>query len=676
MTMALQTPIEAPHSRNTTGTSEHLWNFVFRHRPARRLTISYLLLLGVITALCFLAWSDYYPALQQASFHVVLLAIVVCLIAMTSVTVSMLRLMSQTKRRGRLLKQFHYDVEHFQRTLHFGSWEARPGDPTIKVSEEVRHILGLSAETSLTSDILKSIVLHEDWPAVLKTAGMALRGQDIESSFRIQRDGRLRWVRCRAYPSVDASGALIKVHGLCEDITIERDSEDQLCFLGHHDPLTGLANRTLIQQRVDGFISTRGKSGSRLALIFLDIDEFKTINDALGHIAGDVVLRQVGERLQAAIRDSDMLARIGGDDFLLSMINIRDTAAIGVVINKIMERMLPPMAFGEIEHSLTFSIGVAVYPDDGQTFDSLLQKSEVAMYEAKKSGRNTWRFHENTMTQGCEQHLLIRTALDKALKRDEFDLHFQPQVCTLTGTVTGVEALLRWHHPEMGWINPDQFISIAESSGQIVRIGEWVIRQACRTAMHWRNLGLPPLRMAVNVSAIQFLYSNLEATISSALQESGMDARWLEVELTESTLIHNTESVLNTVRRLKALGIGFAIDDFGTGYSSLAYIKRFEVNKIKIDRSFVRELTWDINDKAIVMAIIQMAKTLQLKVIAEGVETEAQRSILEQNGCDEIQGYLIAQPMTSEQLILFLQHRQHRCSSAHHVPALRSVLAH
>ncbi|MBP6654038.1 MAG: EAL domain-containing protein, partial [Propionivibrio sp.] len=351
------------------------------------------------------------------------------------------------------------------------------------------------------------------------------------------------------------------------------------------------------------------------------------------------------------------ISRQGGDEFIVLLNDVRDGEAIARVADKIHQRMADPIVLGTHTLNTSFSIGIAIYPDDGSDFDTLLQKADTAMYHAKEAGRNSHRFFTEQMNRQVVEHLSLETNLRRALENKEFVLHYQPQMDLGDGRIIGVEALIRWNSPENGLISPARFIPVAEDSGLIVPIGAWVLNEACRQARAWQDAGLPPIVVAVNLSAVQFKRPELVNTVINALVLSDLDSQWLELELTESILIQDAEATLDTVRRLKSLGIKLSMDDFGTGYSSLTYLKRFAVDKLKIDQSFVRDLVSDPDDAAIVRAIIQMAHSLKLKTIAEGVETEELANLLRIFHCDEIQGYWLARPMPAEQMEVFLRER-------------------
>ena len=438
------------------------------------------------------------------------------------------------------------------------------------------------------------------------------------------------------------------------DMTERRANEERIEFLAHHDALTGLPNRLVVQSRFEQATAQAARTGAKVAVLCLDLDNFKTINDSLGHLTGDSLLKAVAERLRECARETDTISRQGGDEFLAVFAQLADTEAVGSAIERLVQCFQAPCVADGHEIPVSFSLGIALYPDDGKDFGTLLQKADVAMYQAKAAGRNTYRFFDEAMNVASAENLQMRNGLRLALARDEFVMHYQPQIELATGRVVGAEALLRWRHPELGLVPPGRFIPVAEESGLIVPIGDWVLHEVCRQAVAWRDAGLPLDSIAVNLSAVQFGRGNVESVVRSALSASGLDPSCLELELTESILIQNVESVLTTVKRLKLLGVRLSIDDFGTGYSSLSYLKRFAFDKLKIDQSFIRDLATDAENAAIVRAILQMAQGLGLKTIAEGVEGQPALESLLALRCDEAQGYLFARPMPAEQLAEYL----------------------
>lgn len=450
------------------------------------------------------------------------------------------------------------------------------------------------------------------------------------------------------------SGAVTHYVGIFSDITERKQAEERLQFLAHHDTLTELPNRLLFRDRFDCALARAVRERSRLAVLFLDLDGFKQVNDSLGHRGGDIVLQSVARRLIECLRKSDTVARHGGDEFLILIPDLRDRTTIDGVATKLLDRIGTPYTIEGDEIYLSASLGIALFPEDGTDFTSLMRNADIAMYQAKEAGRNTYRFFRDSMNAGAVEYLALRSSLRRALAEQEFELYYQPQVDLDSGAVVGAEALLRWIPKGAEPIPPLQFIPVAEASGLIVPIGEWVIEQACRDAAEWQRRGLPAIVVAANLSAIQFRRGNLEQTVARALEHSGLSAECLELEFTESILIQDNDMVLATVRSLKTLGLSLAIDDFGTGYSSLAYLKRFNVDKLKIDQSFIRNLSNDPENQAIVGAIVQMARSLGLRTVAEGVETEGAVAALRRLHCREVQGYLFAKPMPAEEFAGFL----------------------
>ncbi len=464
---------------------------------------------------------------------------------------------------------------------------------------------------------------------------------------RKKRDGTLFDLSNTSTPLRHHSGEIDGFLTIALDITDRKASESQIEFLAYRDVLTGLPNRLLLLDRFHQAVAHADRSGGQVALLFLDLDSFKTINDSLGHAVGDALLIGVAERLAQCVRGGDTISRQGGDEFMIVLADLRGREAITPVLRMIRERLHTVFELDGHKLTTSASIGVSIYPIDGKDFETLLKKSDTAMYRAKEGGNEHYRYFDEQMNTEAVEHLRMKNGMRQAIERKEFTLYYQPQIDLITDQVIGVESLIRWNDPEHGMISPAKFIPVTESSELIVPIGEWVIHEACRQAVAWRKAGLPALAMAVNLSSVQFRRSDVEKTVIHALQASGLEARYLELELTESVLIHDTELVLNTVQQLKRLGVTLSIDDFGTGYSSLSYLKRFDVDKLKIDQSFIRDLSTNTDDIAIVRAIIQMAKSLNLKTIAEGVESEGLMSALRVLGCDEAQGYHIAAPMTA-----------------------------
>ncbi|WP_168204866.1 EAL domain-containing protein [Noviherbaspirillum sp. UKPF54] len=430
-------------------------------------------------------------------------------------------------------------------------------------------------------------------------------------------------------------------------------AEEKLAFLSHHDPLTHLPNRVLLRDRFDRAVvgATRARAG--VAMLFLDLDNFKRVNDSLGHDVGDQLLLRMVDRLRTCIGDNDTISRHGGDEFVILLADVTDPAAVGRTAQTILEVAAEPFEIGEHVITTSFSIGISLYPSDGGDFDTLLKHADVALYHSKDSGRDTYHFFANTMNVDALARMQLHSNLRKAVKNGEFLLHYQPQIDIASGRIAGAEALVRWQRPDEGLVAPGRFIPLAEETGLIVQIGEWVLNEACRQAKAWMDGGMPSLVMAVNLSAQQFKRGDIVSTVARALEQSGLPAGFLELELTESILLQDTGEVMETLHSLKKLGVHLSIDDFGTGYSSLSYLKRLAVDKLKIDQSFVRDLAEDADDAAIVKAVIQLGHALQLSVIAEGVETEDQLAFLQKYGCDQAQGYLIARALPAGEFVGF-----------------------
>lgn len=439
------------------------------------------------------------------------------------------------------------------------------------------------------------------------------------------------------------------------DLSERKCFEEQLLYMANHDALTGLANRNLLLERLDLTLAQARRNESLAAVLFLDLDRFKIINDTLGHALGDSLLKSTAERLQSCVRDEDTIARLGGDEFTVLLADLHNLQDAAMVAQKIIDALSHPVLLEGSEVFVTTSIGITLFPHDGNDGNSLLKNADTAMYRAKEQGGNVYQFYTAGMNAQASARLTMETGLHKALGREEFLLHYQPQVDLNTGNIVGVEALLRWRHPQMGLIAPDEFIPMAEETGLIIPIGEWVLYTACAQCRNWQDAGYGPLRIAVNLSARQFRQKDLADTVARILNETGLDPRCLELELTESILMSNASATTATLQALSALGIRISIDDFGTGYSSLSYLKHFPINALKIDMSFVRNITTDPDDAAITMAIITMAKSLNLKVIAEGVETVEQLAFLRTHQCDSGQGYYFSQPVAAEAFALYLR---------------------
>jgi diguanylate cyclase (GGDEF)-like protein len=430
-----------------------------------------------------------------------------------------------------------------------------------------------------------------------------------------------------------------------------KEAKQDLAQVTNFDVLTGLPNRFLFLDRLGHAISRSARSHRMVAVMLLDIDNFKTINDTLGHTHGDLLLQDIADRLRRCVLEDDTLARIGGDEFSIVLEGVSEIEEIAMIAQKIVDIFSLPFTPSGQEIYVTPSMGITIYPMDGHDSDTLLKNADAAMYAAKEYGRNHFRFYTTDMNALAIERFAMEGALRRAMEREEFALHYQPQVDIKSGQVIGVEALLRWNHPERGMVPPGEFIPLLEENNLIIPVGEWVLRTACAQSRAWQDAGLPPLRMAVNLSARQFRQDNLVEMIDSILQESGISPKLLELELTEGLLMENTSETSMILEQLKSRGVQVAIDDFGTGYSSLSYLKRFPIDRLKIDRSFVRDIITDSNDAAIAVAVISLGRSLGLSVIAEGVETPDQLEFLGVQKCDEYQGYHFSRPVPPEEIV-------------------------
>ena len=432
------------------------------------------------------------------------------------------------------------------------------------------------------------------------------------------------------------------------DITARKQAQEREAFIALHDSLTQLPNRHFLMEQLSQVLSLARRRHGRVAVLFMNLDHFKTVNDSLGHHAGDQLLRNVAERLRNGVSDADVVARLGGDEFVVVLTDIQTPDDAAMVADKLLDSMHGVFTVDHLPLTISPSIGISLFPDHGASADVLLRCADAAMQHAKESGRGNRQFYAASMDASALNVLHQERLLRDAIAHNGFVLHYQPQICLADGTLQGLEALVRWRHPERGLVGPGEFITFSESRGLITPIGRWVMREACRQLKAWHDEGLPPVPVAVNLSALEFRQRDVAAEIAAVLLETGLAPQYLEIELTESVLMHQTGQVLDTLNAIKALGVGISIDDFGTGYSSLAYLKRYPIDKLKIDRSFVADTPSNTDDVAIVTAIIQMGRSLQLQTVAEGVETQAQIELLAGLGCDLMQGFVVSAPLDAE----------------------------
>jgi diguanylate cyclase (GGDEF)-like protein/PAS domain S-box-containing protein len=455
-------------------------------------------------------------------------------------------------------------------------------------------------------------------------------------------------------------GRFLGTYGVAKDISERKKAEQTIHYQAYHDLLTGLPNRTLFKDRLTLSIAQARRNSQMLAVMFLDLDRFKMVNDTLGHVVGDELLLHVSSRLRGCLREGDTLARMGGDEFtlLLPQISFREDAV--TTAQKILAALQRPFHIGDHELFASVSIGIALFPNDGESIDSLVKNADVAMYHAKARGRSNYQFYSHTLNATFSERLSLENAMRRALERHEFSLFYQPQVNIESGAVTGMEALVRWQHPARGLLPPSEFIPLAEETGLIVPIGDWVLRTACAQMRAWQEMGLPPVRLAVNLSAQQIEQPHFVETLLGVLKETGLAADVLEIEITESVIMKDVENTIVKLVKLSDHGVKIAIDDFGTGYSSLSYLKKLPIHTLKIDQSFVHDISRDPGGTSIVTAIIAMAKGLNLNMVAEGVETQKQLSFLRDLDCDEMQGFLYSWPLTAAEATSVLTSEQSR----------------
>ena len=518
----------------------------------------------------------------------------------------------------------------------------------IQANQGAQHNLGYSLEElkNLTPLDIKPDFSHESFEALLAPLR---RGEQEVLAFvtsHRRKDGSLYPVEVRLQLARTESPPVFVA--IIQDITERRQAEERLSFLAYHDTLTGLPNRALLLERLQQAMVDAERVNRLVAVMFLDLDRFKVINDTLGHHIGDALLKGVAERLQTCVRPGDVIARLGGDEFTVILANVAHVDDVARVARKILDNFVQPFRVNSRDLFTTTSIGITIFPFDVHDAEGLLKNADAAMYHAKESGRNIFKFFTSELNVRAERRLKLETALRQALAKQELSVHYQPQVDLKSGRIVGMEALARWQHPELGQVPPIEFIPVAEETGLILPIGAWVLREACRQTKAWHDTGFPPMQIAVNISGKQLLQKNFPEQVQTILRETGLAARHLDLELTESILMVDAGGAAAAMQALHALGVSFSMDDFGTGYSSLAYLKRFPIDILKIDRSFVRDLATDPNDVAIVKTIIAMAHTLEMRVIAEGVETHEQLAFLRAQGCDGSQGYYCSKPLTAD----------------------------
>jgi len=560
--------------------------------------------------------------------------------------------LQQLTATSRALAAAKRELAHKESIGHLGSWDNHLITGRFIWSDGFYRLLGLEPGIAEASQELWSSFAHPDDEATAREAMDRAKGTRTPYNFdrRIIRvDGTVRWLQQQAQYVYDETGKAIRIVGTSFDITDRKDAEDQLSHLAHHDPLTGLANRTLLAARLAAFIPAAHRASRILVVLFIDLDRFKSINDTFGHAVGDRFLRSVAKRLRQHARETDIVARIGGDEFVIvSMLERREAA--GDFARRIYRSFTDPFQVDERALASSASIGVSLYPENGSAPDELLQNADTAMYHVKTRSGNGVAFFIPAMRSETLERLAIERELRSALERDELVVFYQP-IVNVKQEVIVVEALVRWQHPERGLIEPARFIGIAEDTGLIIAVGEFVLRKACAQVAAWRASSFPDLQLAVNVSGRQLHHEHLVAMVAEALAHTGLEPYALEIEITESVIMTNADANVTTLSRLKALGVRIAIDDFGTGYSSLSYLNSFSVDTIKIDRSFIRDVPSNLDAMAIIESIVNLAHNLRLQVVAEGVETEAQVRYLFAVGCDKMQGHFFGRPSAAQTFV-------------------------
>ena len=553
-----------------------------------------------------------------------------------------------------------------RRLASVATWEVDPRGGSFEVSAGLHQLLGVDPGGPNTIDSLLARCPEDDRTRLREHFQAAAEaGEPWSAECRLELPGgEVRFVSWEAEVLMDDQRRPTRISGSVQDVTERTRAAEQMRHLAYHDGLTGLANRNAFMERLRETLEVARRHDRNVALLFLDLDNFKRVNDTLGHSVGDELLRAVASRLETCLRNSDFvtwqsggagpLARLGGDEFTVVLPEVHNAADAARIAKRVLEAVQEPFSVGRHELVVGVSIGITLYPNDGDDVETLLRNADIAMYEAKERGRNNFQFFSESIGAAEVRRLALEERLRSALEREAFELHYQPQVDIRSGRILGVEALIRWSDPDLGPVPPAEFIPVAEGCGLIIPIGEWVLREACSQAASWLARGFPPMHIAVNISPQHFENEVLLETVGQVLFDAGLPPHQLVVEITENVFSADPDAVRRTLRELKRIGVQVALDDFGTGYSSLSYLKRFPVDILKIDRTFVRDVVLDADDAAITEAMVSMARALRLQVVAEGVETEKQRAFLEGIGCGAMQGYLFSPPIPAAELDLLL----------------------
>jgi diguanylate cyclase (GGDEF)-like protein/PAS domain S-box-containing protein len=538
---------------------------------------------------------------------------------------------AQLQHQSQILDQIHESVLTMDLNGFITSW-----------NKGAERLFGYSSVEAVGRNIL---FLYDEEDSTFNDDFLEQGGRLMEVR-RKKKNGEVFWASLSLSPLCDRDDRSIGLIAYLTDITERKMAEERLHHLAYYDALTSLPNRSLLTKLVDQALTVAQRSKLHGCILFIDLNRFKLINDTLGRAAGDELLREVARRFRLALRDQDLVARLGGDEFAVGLFDISQHYEASMVAQKLLAVLNEPFLIDGNDLRVDASIGISVYPQDGNDGETLLRQADIAMYRAKVGNQDGERvaFYSQDMNQGMQERMRIESGLRQALGNGQLQLHYQPKFSIEDGHIIGAEALVRWKHPERGLIPPVEFIPLAESTGLVVQVGEWVLEAACAQAQAWKIAGVPPIRIAVNVSAREFT-SALPGRVQETLRRYGLEPAWLELEITESTLMNNIDRVIGIMDRITELGVTLSLDDFGTGYSSLSYLKRFPIDTLKIDRSFTTGIPSDANDCAIASTIISIAQQLKHKVIAEGVETVEQLAFLKSSGCDEVQGYLFSQPL-------------------------------
>jgi diguanylate cyclase (GGDEF)-like protein/PAS domain S-box-containing protein len=530
-----------------------------------------------------------------------------------------------------------------------GIFQASPNGKLITVNRAFASMHGYDSVEQLLAhphDVMIEMAQIKRWTQTLEEQDV-VRGAEVEVNCQ---NGSRKWMLVNIRAARDPDGTVLYHEGTVEDITARKHAQQQVNFLAYYDALTGLPNRALLQDRLREALNSACRERRRSALLFLDLDRFKIINDSLGHSFGDLLLRQVADRLRAQIRKQDTVARVGGDEFLVLLPGVETIAEVQSMASRIVSSLTGEFIIQGRSLSVSCSLGISIFPEHGGDEETLIKNADAAMYNAKEKGCNTFCLFTDEMNARVMERLTMENSLRTAIERNELFLVYQPQIEIASGKMVGLEALLRWKHPALGLVSPDRFIRVAENSGLITSIGEWVLRTACSQLMAWKEEGLAIVPVAVNVSAVQFRHEGFCDLVRKVLEDTRLAPRYVDLELTESLLLSNADVVYKVLHELQDMGVKLVIDDFGTGYSSLSYLRHFPVTKLKIDRSFIHDVAGNLDAAAITTAIISMSRGLSLKVLAEGVETSAQLEFLRDHGCGEFQGFFFSKPLEATSL--------------------------